>query len=497
MNTFKKIIALALATTVLGTMLLSCKGEPEQETDPNAETNSNRQTEGTTETETEVITEVKPTVAENDYGDTLYIEVSGSTSDLYAKEDKGDVVSAALYDRQEKVRDYLGVEVIASQAEGTYETYHQAFCRSVKNKDGAIDVLISHFYMAIPMIVSTGYARDLKTVDSLNLDADYWNTSYMESLALYDRYYLGYSDFNIPETHLIAYNKDMLEMYSDSLDESIYDTVRNYRWTVDRMISLAKLVYIDTTSDGKSEDDTFGITGRQWFPFVGFLHASNIQLVEENDAGDYVVSVYSEKNREKTTALVDKLRDLAFSESAWFNYRAEETPEVKLESGRTLMTIVTGSYTQHYLETDLKFGVLPFPMFDEAQKDVGYRSLNCDGYIVFPSYLDDENMVGDTVEMMAFYSEPVRVAFYEKLLGKQVADTPDDREMMDLIWDGICSDFGMTYSTITLSLDKNLYMLPTLTGDPAAQGIASYVESYEGPSNKQIKKFMKDVKNQK
>ena len=41
-------------------------------------------------------------------------------------------------------------------------------------------------------------------------------------------------------------------------------------------------------------------------------------------------------------------------------------------------------------------------------------------------------MVGETVELLAYYSDDVNVAFYEKLLGKKVADAPDDRRMLEL-----------------------------------------------------------------
>ena len=35
-------------------------------------------------------------------------------------------------------------------------------------------------------------------------------------------------------------------------------------------------------------------------------------------------------------------------------------------------------------------------------------------------------MVGDVIEMLAWYSEPVNTAFYETLLGSKVADAPED-----------------------------------------------------------------------
>jgi hypothetical protein len=159
------------------------------------------------------------------------------------------------------------------------------------------------------------------------------------------------------------------------------------------------------------------------------------------------------------------------------------------------MHITTTGNLVTLLNYDIEFGVLPYPMYDENQKDVGYRAFNYDGYITFPSYMRNENMSVETVEILSFFSDPVQSAYYEKQLGKQAADTPDDREMLQLIWDGICTDFGLAYQAIdSWNLDTNLYMLPTLTNANSSANIASYVKSYENTANKAIDKWMKMYK---
>jgi hypothetical protein len=281
----------------------------------------------------------------------------------------------------------------------------------------------------------------------------------------------------------------MLEQQEDALDESIYDIVTDYRWTLDRMISLASLVSIDATSDGKTEDDTFGLTGVQWVPFVGFLEASDIQLVDVAEDGNYKLSFYNSVNQAKTTDLIGKLADLAKADYAWFRYRIEDTPEVNLQTGRTLMELKSTNGLPNLCDYDVEFGVLPYPMYDEAQKDVGYRHLQWGGYLCIPSYLADPAMVSETIEMLSYYSTNVNIAFYEKLLGKQVADLPDDRRMLDMIWDSVCSDFGQTYTEIA----GVLYMVPELTHQ-ADPNISSFYNGRESSANKKIKKFIATTK---
>ncbi len=501
-----RILSLILAVAMLATLFASCnqggenetgtKGDKETETvlGDNGEQVSGDGTGSGEGNETGSATEFVPAIEEKNYDTELYMETYFGDQMLqymYVEESRGDAVTEALYSRQEKLMEYLGVELIAQNAKGDNDTYINDYTTSIKNKDGSIDLFISQAYVGVVPLVQGGYIQNLKNVEGLNLDADYWNDEYMSSISLYDRYYLGYGDFCIANTFLITYNKTMLEQYGDSLTESVYDSVRNYRWTFDRMISLANLVYADATGDGKTADDTYGMSGNQWIPFIGFLHASNIQLVEENESGDYEVSVFNDKYKEKTVALAEKLKNFASSNAAWFRFRIEPTPVIPLESDRALMVLQNTKVLDILLSYDVEFGVLPYPMFDEAQKDVGYRQLNYDGYITIPAYSRDITMVAESVELLNYWGEDVTVAVYEKLLGKQVADTPDDSAMLRIVWDGICTDFGLTYCTTSMSLDALLYMLPTVTNPNGTEEIASFVAEHSKTANRAIEKFMK------
>ncbi len=369
-------------------------------------------------------------------------------------------------------------------------TYNTAFTTSVKNKDGAIDLLFAHAYGSLPSMLTGGYLRDLRTMEALNLEADYWNLDYMEEVAVTDKVYLGYNDFCIPSGFTISFNKTMMEQYRDATESSVYDMVYDYKWTVDQMISLANLVYIDQTNDGKTADDTFGMTGEQWINFIPFVHASNMQLMEQDEKGDYVVSVYHEKNQDRFFTLVQKMKEFTKGNSAWFRYRTEPTALIPLTSDRALMSLTKVSQLDSYLSYDIDFGVLPYPMYDEAQKDVGYRTWNYDGNLVAASYLRNEQMVGETMELLAFYASPVRVAVMEKMLGKQIADTPDDAAMLNIIWDGLCSDVGLTYAHNSASMDSLLYCFPWLTNPNGNDEVSSYIAGLERSCNKAMRSFI-------
>ena len=390
-----------------------------------------------------------------------------------------------------EIKKLLGVEVTATVA-GSHDTYYDNFKTAVKNKDDSVHLLMSHVHSGIDSLISGGYLKDFNSFDSINLDADYWNDEFMETLAIDDRMFLGYSDFNALYTYVIAFNKTMMDQYYDSASidgETIYDVVTDYRWTLDKMNTLASLVSIDKTGNGKTSDDTYGITGVQWVPFIGFLQSSNVQLVDLNEEGNYVVSFYNQQTKDITDGVIQILTELSKSDYAWFRYRIEDTPEIHLQTGRTLMELKSTYHLSGLCDYDVEFGVLPYPMYNEAQASVGYRHLQWGGYLCIPSYLGNPDMVGDTIDALSLCSKTVKTVSIEKMLGKRLDDAPDDAAVIELVWDTVVADFGQTFSSLTGSL----YMMPELTHQEEPN-VASYHDIMERSANKSLKKFLTTVR---
>jgi len=462
--------------------------------DNGKETGAVDETPSESETVTEALVESVPEVPTNNYNSDFFLWIMTATNNVdyhWVEESENDVLSEAIYNRQQKVYDYLGVDIMGKPV-SDHQKYAEPFKVAVKNKDGSVDTLLCHVFAGVPGFVTENYLMDIADVPGIDLNKDYWNIEFMDDLSIADKYFLGRSDLNIPFTHVITFNKDIMDQYDSAIPKNVYDMVRDYEWTIDEMIKLANLVYIDKTSDGKTPDDTFGISGRQWNEFPGFLHASDIKMIDVNDAGQYELVLMNDVNAPKTTALVEKLLALAKSNCSWFDYQTTSVDTVPMSTGRTLMHVVDTYRIEGLLDYDVSFGVLPYPMWDTAQKDVGYRHLQWGGYICIPSFLNNVQMVGETLEVISFYSDEVETAYYEKLLGKQVSDAPDDSQMLAIVWDTVCTEFAQTYCD-TLGGTGLLYLMARVTYADTTLNIASTVQSMGRTTNTAISKFIKKV----
>ena len=450
---------------------------------------------GDNEGETEAFPE---SVDQKDYSSEFYLSIvpdSNSMKLFWVEKSEGDALSEAVYARQEKVYNYLGVEVFASSA-GNMSTYIEPFRNAVEKRDGSVDCLVTHVHGGVAGLVQDMYLSDLNEVSGIDLEQDYWNTEFMDALAIDGSRYLGFSNYMPLSTCVIAFNKDMMDQYHGSMEKSVYDLVEDYEWTLDEFISLAQVVYTDKTGDGPTDDDIYGLTGDQWVRWIGFFHASNINLMEQNESGKYEISMMNAVNAQKTNDLVKKLKDFSMSDCTSLSFPVDGgdwSVKVQITTGRALMQLTTTSSLEAYLSYDVDFGVLPYPMYDTTQKNVGYRSLQWGGYVCVPSYVENEQMVGETLDVLAFYSDDVRITFYEKVLGKQVADAPEDARMLDeYIWKNVCTDLAQCYSDKCSGV---LYFLPyvTRTTEDGGKELASYYSSFASGATKSIQKFAQQV----
>ncbi len=492
MKRYLRILTLLMALFLLLTVFVGCDQE-EEETD-----------DGQIEEDTGDGADFFPDIEKNDYDEDLNMYIDGSSNTakyiLLKDEDEntGSPMDESVYARQQRIKKYLGVELVRVQPTDSsiaWNTYIKVVESAIKNMDGTVEVVITHVNGCVASLISENYLLDLGEFEGLDLEAEYWNQSFMDSLELNGNYFLGRSDLNLLYTHVIAFNKDMLALYESHLDKSVYDLVRDREWTLDEMMSLSKLVYIDVTGNGKSSDDTFGITGTCWVPFCGFLTSSNIPMLEQDESGAYVVAINNELNANKADNLVNKLKDLGYSNNAWFDYNYSKN-SVPFTSGRTLMHTASTNNLSGFLSYNVEFGVLPYPMYDLDQASVGYKSLEWGGNIGVLSFQKNPVKVAETLELLAFYSENVKITFYEKLLGKQVADMPDDAAMLEIIWDSVTTDVGQTFVGAGTNSDRGVcYTVPELMWPSATQNLASYVKSKEATINNGFKNFLRGIKN--
>ena len=100
---------------------------------------------------------------------------------------------------------------------------------------------------------------------------------------------------------------------------------------------------------------------------------------------------------------------------------------------------------------------------------------------------NDPSMVSDAVELLAYYTAPVKTAFYEDLLGTKLAEAPEDAEMLDIVWNTQVTDVGMVTADVGKMTDL-LYLAPNMCLG-GTETYASYLKARVKVTNKELDKL--------
>ena len=463
MKNWFKFLCLILVVALILPALVACdKQDNETDTDDGPE---------------DVVLETPDTLDGTTYDNSTFTFYS--LSDMFYKKfffaDKttGDGMNDSLYQRQQIIEQLLSVDFIYKEAEGSGATpAFQIYADEVKNSIKAgvekYQLVGTHINYSLPDLITTDSLMDFNEFNTIDLSRDYWNKDIMDQVAYKGHYYLGYSDYNLATTYVVAFNKALYNEFESAFDgNTMYDYVNNGQWTLSKMSEVASYVYKD---EGDTTKNTYGLTGELWVPFCGFIQSSGEAVVVKNEnSGNYELTWYDNATvTGKINNIISAMNNLKEMKETYFwvidvfALYGKTTP-IRLNSGNVFMELMNTTDLVSMKETRITFGVLPYPMYDEFQyKDVGYRSLNWAGYIAVPSNVSNTKMVSDVLECLAFYSEDVVTYFYEKLLGLKVAEAPEDSQMLDIVWDGLCSDFGLTYGYFddNATLDALAYAVP-------------------------------------
>jgi hypothetical protein len=423
---------------------------------------------GETVAETEEDTGYKPDIQKNDYDAEFNIVAVDNLSKWLVADEAtaGDPFMDTIYERGVRIQDHLGVDLVLIQRPGDMH-YAEDIVRTVQAGDDAYQLIGAARHNGVSTLLASGALYDFAELESVNLDAPYWARDIMGEYLINDHYFVGYNDSCLADVSCMVFNKDLAVKYN--LKEP-YDDVRNMKWTLSTMTAFASDVAEDNGDGVWDIKDTYGITGDGHIDFIALNTSCGIKMVDKDADGSYHVA-YND-NPEKMVAYLKQVDQLDKAEFTFFGKPYDALEEVSFDDGRALLRMQMTSELVIMRDCAVRFGILPYPMYDELQGE--YKSLNWNGLLMIPGSIKDTAMVGEVVELMAHYTTPVKTAFFEDLLGSKLSEAPDDAAMLNIIWDSQTSDVCLGVSSND-ALSGVLYMVGFLCKDGIDQ-YASYLK---------------------
>jgi len=483
----------ALAALLLLTAsLASCGDTAVQPTETQAETSA----------DTAAVTEAVDNTPEYEPDDlSEELDFAGTTThifgwegaanvEFFVEEEDGDIVNDAIFMRNRTVEERLNLALTYTLIPGANPdraSWVKAVSQSIMAGDGANDI-VAGYSMCGATLANNRLLIDLMGLDHINFEKPWWPESLIKEATCGGKLYFCSGDIStnmIYYLYSIYFNKTLAQNYDV---ENLYDLVREGKWTLDKMIEISSNLYSDLNGDGKKDpDDQFGYTTHSTWSDT-FFFASGLRTTEIGSEGLPVLS--DEFGGEKTQDLLVRLIDMFNTNEMYLGSDYDIVRNQFLE-GRALFMTTEVYYAKNYLrDTQIEYGILPVPKYDEAQEN--YYTVSSFPYTLYGIPVDakDPSMSAAILECLASESyRTVSPALFEVALKVKYASDNDVSEMYDIIRESNVFDIGRIFNDSMGSKTYSLFRSALVDGN------ANWISNYEKNVKGMTKQFEKIVEN--
>ena len=359
------------------------------------------------------------------------------------------------------------------------------------------DVVVSGL-QALATLAAEGFFLELNSLGEeshLRLDQPWWDQAFNEDMSVAGKLYFATGDIVMLDdeyTRCILYNKDLIE---DNNLESPAQLVYDHKWTLDALYEMAKLASHEGDGDGAmtvTGGDVWGLVQASFESYTLIL-GSDCPLVSKDDEDIPRLAMMDARNVEafeKVWEICTDRETTAYTEQ-WYSWNAPDAYKVceNFQKGQALFyTITINAVSGKGLrEADIRYGILPIPMYDEEQETY-CTTINPYQFhaVSIKSNCEDIDFVTFALEALAWTGkEYITPEYYERTLkNKRILDDDDSAEMLDIIFSNRIADVSICYNWDDCIQYYNRIFS---AGDG---GLASLVESEQDQFNTAMEKTL-------
>lgn len=384
---------------------------------------------------------------------TVLCRTGSRESEVHAEAENGEVVNDAVYARNNRIEEGLGIKLEHIAIDGGWSEragFIDFITSSVMSGDDAFQMVLGYMHY-MPALILENHFLDMNTLPHIDLTQPWWVDGFNTNATINGEMYMAMGDVcnsMLANAVSVFANRDLMEVYDYSAEE-MYDDVRSGKWTYDKLTSLAKAAAADLNGDSVMDgNDRHGL-GMNFMAIRAMTTAFGIDYTTRDADGLPQIALYSDRFVEAFEKNYENIH------SDWF-YTAEnnysERPDMlsKFKEGRTMfLAAYLGSTSQSLRDMEQSFAVVPMPKYDEAQKEYRTEAADPTSIIMVPITVKNTELCGAALEAINYESyQLVTPAYFETTLQAKYARDEDSQEMMEIIRDSLYFDFGYIFAGV-------------------------------------------------
>lgn len=379
----------------------------------------------------------------------ISIRITSRSGDINVQEVypelSGDIVDDAVYNRNRMVEERLNIKIVAT-FDGAPADHGNVLRNSITSGSDDFDLVSGAQWIVLPQALE-GMYMNLNKSQYIELSQPWWWEDYINELKIgkVKTFFLN-GDISLSSIYnmsCIFFNKNMMEDLGTPAD-NIYKLVLDGKWTYDELSKYCKLAYRDINGDSKrDENDLYGFMARTSTEPDHFTYtAGNVMCTRDSDGipslnvlTDYFVSY------------MQTLYDLYYNNEGVYVTSDETLMRTRFANGGTLFLINRFVSCLSLREMKEEYGIIPFPKFNESQKEYGALVHDSATVYCIPVTCQIFDEASATLEAICAQNyRTVIPAFYEMAL--KVKYTRDNTAgiIIDLIKNSAKTDFVYAYN---------------------------------------------------
>ncbi len=363
-------------------------------------------------------------------------------------EESGDVIYDAVYQRTRNVEDRLKTKFEVTEISGTWQEFGTTMEQNILAGDNIWQIVLTTGNAAISS--SRDYLfQDVSQNKYLDFDQPWWWKTAMEELSLDGkriRYMVGdISLMNYTKAGAMFFNKDLLEANGYKADD-LYKTVIDRKWTYSLLREMCQAVYSDLNGDGEvNEGDRYGLYVNNPEFVYHMEYSIDIRRITR-DSNGYPVMDF---DIDRSTKAVDVLNDLLHNTKGVGYMDDKVTVKAAFNEGTMVFMAeqLLAATTAKLREMEADYGIIPYPMLDETQKEYTNVIHNSSDFVTIPITCPNPDEIGAVIE--ALCSESYRTVvepFYESALKSKYSRDSYSGQCIDIIRDVSVKQFLFDYT---------------------------------------------------
>lgn len=378
----------------------------------------------------------------------------------------GDPLLEGIYARNVHVADTLGVNLVWNQQDDGSKYTGNILKYMEVQADGGLPIDVVAVYSRTAGVISQkGHLLPVNYYsDYINLNNSWYPDALVEETDILGNTYYVSGDIStnlLYMTYGFVFNKDVMEKNASKLPfttEDLYKLVEDGKWTLENMYKLVESYYEDADDDGlKSTNDHFGLRSYNYH-LDSFYVGSNMKYayIDNNSTVDNeLVKVSADYTSEKAINLSDRLGRL-FTSNYAINDADSSKNFAKTDGDLSFVSRIRDiRYIAQSENSDMNYGVLPIPKYDESQSDykcVAGNPMTLWGISADSVDHDREVMAAAVIELMGYYAQTdTTEAIFETLFKGRYANAPEDAASFDIIRRTTSFDIGRVFTNVLAS----------------------------------------------